>query len=47
MRSIVAMVLLGMAGLCAPAHAGEAAMRVLVFGDPQVKSLQEDCFQEK
>ena len=41
MRSIVAMVLLGMAGLCAPAHAGEAAMRVLVFGDPQVKSLQD------
>ena len=41
MRSIVAMVLLGMAGLWAPAHAGEPAMRVLVFGDPQVKSLQD------
>lgn len=41
MRSIFAMVLLGLAGLCAPAHAGESSMRVLVFGDPQVKSLQD------
>ena len=41
MRSIVAMVLLGMAGLCAPAHAGEPTMRVLLFGDPQVKSMQD------
>jgi hypothetical protein len=41
MRSIVAMVLLGIAGLAAPVHAGEATMRVLVFGDPQVKSLQD------
>jgi hypothetical protein len=41
MRSIIAMVLLGLAGLCAPLHAGEPTMRVLVFGDPQVKSLQD------
>lgn len=41
MRSIIAMVLLGMAGLCAPAHAGVAPMRVLLFGDPQVKSLAD------
>ncbi|QIL20883.1 calcineurin phosphoesterase [Thermomonas sp. HDW16] len=41
MRSIVAMMLLGMAGWCAQAQAGEEGMRVLVFGDPQVKSLQE------
>lgn len=41
MRSIVAMVLLGTAVLCTPLHAGEAPVRVLVFGDPQVKSLQD------
>lgn len=41
MRSMVAMVVLGIAGLCASAHAGEDRMRVLVFGDPQVKSPQD------
>lgn len=41
MRSIAVMLLLGWGVLRAPAYAGEAAMRVLVFGDPQVKSLQD------
>ena len=35
------MVLLGLSGLCAQAHAGGDEMRVLVFGDPQVKSTQD------
>ena len=46
MRSIIAMVLLGTAllcapGLCTPAHAGDRPLRVLVFGDPQVKLPQQ------
>ena len=41
MRSIVAMVLLGLSGLCPPAHADGDGMRVLVFGDPQVKSTRD------
>jgi len=41
MRSIVGVVLLGLSALCAQAHAGEAALKVLVFGDPQVKSPQD------
>ncbi len=41
MRSIVAMLLLGLSMFHAPARAGDGAMRVLVFGDPQVKSPQD------
>lgn len=46
MRSIIAMVVLGTSalfasGLYAPAHAGDGGLRVLVFGDPQVKSPQD------
>jgi len=41
MRSIATMVLLGLSGLCAQAHAGGDEMCVLVFGDPQVKSTQD------
>lgn len=41
MRSIVAMGLLALGGLFAHAQAGEPALRVLVFGDPQVKSVQD------
>ncbi|HWS77367.1 MAG TPA: metallophosphoesterase family protein, partial [Thermomonas sp.] len=41
MRSIIAMVLLGLALPCAQAQAGEQALRVLLFGDPQVKSPQD------
>lgn len=41
MRSIVAMLLLGLSAVHAPARADEAGMRVLVFGDPQVKSPRD------
>lgn len=41
MRSIVATLLLGLSVLCPRAHAGEQAFRVLVFADPQVKSMQD------
>lgn len=41
MRFILAVLLLGLSGSCAPAHAGEEGLRVLVFGDPQVKSMQD------
>ena len=41
MRSIIAVVLLGLSGLCVQAHAGDGSLRVLVFGDPQVKSPQD------
>lgn len=39
MRSIIAVMLLGASGLCAQAHAGD--LRVLVFGDPQVASVED------
>ncbi len=41
MRSIFALLMLGLSGLGADARAGEDALRVLVFGDPQVKTEQE------
>ena len=39
MRYIIAMVLLGMSGLCTPCQARD--LQVLVFGDPQVNSRQD------
>ena len=41
MRAIGMLLLLGLAGLCADARAGEDRLRVLVFGDPQVESVQD------
>ena len=41
MRPMIAMLLLGLSALHAPVRAHEAGMRVLVFGDPQVKSPQD------
>jgi hypothetical protein len=41
MRSVIAMMSLGLFALCAQAQAGEGGLRVLVFGDPQVKSRQD------
>ena len=41
MRAIGMLLLLGLAGQCADVRAGEDRLRVLVFGDPQVQSVQD------
>ena len=41
MRRIIALLLLGLWGWCGPAPAAAPGMRILLFGDPQVKSEQD------